>query len=96
MIRPIFSSNLNKHVGVQELNTIESQRVKLHPNPTQEFISISPNYESYDGGVLQDIQGKIVMQITLNQTSISMIDLPAGIYLFKDKVTGQTYKISKL
>ena len=96
MIRPIFTSNLNKHVGVQEVSTIESQSVKLHPNPTQEFISITPTYESYDGGVLQDIQGKIVMQITQYQTTISMIDLPAGIYLFQDKVTGQTYKISKL
>ena len=96
MIRPIFSSNLNKHIGLQEVSNMESQSIQLYPNPTQEFISITSTYEGYDGGILRDIHGKIVMQITHNQSTISMIDLPAGIYLFQDKITGQTYKISKL
>jgi len=96
MIRPIFSSNLNKHIGLQEVSNMESQSIQLYPNPTQEFISITSTYEGYDGGILRDIHGKIVMHITHNQSTISMIDLPAGIYLFQDKITGQTYKISKL
>lgn len=96
MIRPIFSSNLNKHVGINEASIMEQQTISIYPNPTQEFITIIPNYLGFEGGFLRDIQGKILLQIEENQSKVSMVDFPTGIYLFQDKKTGQTYKISKL
>ena len=95
MIRPIFSSNLNKHVGLQEASIEEQHTITIYPNPTQEFITITPNYHGFEGGFIKDIQGKTLLQIEGNQYKVSMGDFPTGIYLFQDKKTGQTYKISK-
>jgi len=96
MIRPIFSSNLNKHVGIAENSENDNYTLVFYPNPVNEILTIKPKYEGYEGGILQDIQGKEIMQMNQNQTIISMIDFPTGMYLFRDIKTGQTYKISKL
>ena len=95
-MRPIFSSNLNKHVGFPEIYEIELQAVALYPSPTEDLLTIVPNYQGFEGADLRDVHGKVVMKITDNQFSISLRDFPVGIYLFQDKKTGQTYKISKL
>ncbi len=96
MMRPIFTSNLNKHVGLSEFDSDEIQTIKIFPNPTQEYFTIYPNYEGFEGGVIFDIQGKILQQVDANTSKIYMMDYPIGIYLFQDIKTGQTYKISKL
>ena len=96
MMRPIFSSNLNKHVGFSESDNFELQNITLFPNPTQDLLTIVPNYQGFEGADLRDIHGKVILKITDNQYTISLVNFPAGIYLFQDNKTGQTYKISKL
>ena len=96
MMRPIFSSNLNKHVGISEIDKVELQSVAVYPNPTEDLLTIVPNYQGFEGADLRDVHGKLIMKITDNQFSISLRDFPAGIYLLQDEKTGQTYKISKL
>lgn len=96
MMRPIFTSNSNKHVGINQFETKDTYALSIYPNPTDEFVTIQSNYSVFEGGFLLDIQGKILQEIEATTSKISMRDLPAGIYLFQDNKTHQTYKISKL
>jgi hypothetical protein len=96
MMRPIFSSNINKHVGLKEVEKVDSKTIEIYPNPTHEFITIVSRYSDFTGGVILDVHGKILLQVSSNQLIVSLVDYPAGMYFFKDKITGQTYKISKL
>lgn len=95
MIRPIFSSNLNKHVGFMDVEKTPSQTVSVYPNPTDDILTIVPNYPEYEGGDIKDLNGKVLFKLVYNQFTLSLKDLPAGIYFFQDYKTGQTHKISK-
>ena len=95
MIRPIFTSNLNKNVGLNQLY-LDEQAIKIFPNPTSDFVKISPNYLGYEGGRILDVQGKILQELDKNSLNVSLTDYEVGIYIFQDTKTGKTYKISKL
>lgn len=59
------------------------QKVNWHPNPSKGELIIIPN-EEINWVVLTDMSGRAVMTLnynTVNQSSISLGDLPSGIYL---------------
>ena len=96
MVRPIFSTNMNKHVGLNEASqSLIDNSLTIYPNPTTDFIIISPNYFGYNGVVIYDIQGKIVCELNREIIAFSSESWSKGIYLMKDNITGRTYKISK-
>lgn len=96
MIRPIFASKLNQHVGFYEEFMGDKNTLTIYPNPTNDEVNILPNFKTFSGVLVRDIQGKVLFQLTDNLLTFSMLDFPAGIYIIQDINTGQTYKLSKL
>ncbi len=96
MIRPIFSTNMNSHVGLDDesQNRIDKS-LSIFPNPTSELFNISPNYIGYNGVVIYDLQGKILIELSNDTKQFSSENWSKGIYLMKDNITGRTYKICK-
>lgn len=81
--------------GIQ-LNNIEHNYVSVTPNPASGFVTIKQT--GFDNTELNfyNTNGQIVKSIELNQLeiSISVVDLPAGIYLLKTTNNIYTGKVS--
>lgn len=92
MIRPIFSTDMNVTLGVEEKPEIE-RISKIYPNPTKNKVTIEPSV-TYTGAVLRNMQGQIVKQI--DETVFYMQDLPSGIYFLEVIGESKVHKISKM
>jgi hypothetical protein len=96
MIRPIFSTNMNRHVGLNDLSSnMVDKSLSIYPNPTMDIVVISPNYFGYEGVIIYDIQGNILSELGEEIKQFSADKWSNGIYLMKDIKTGHIYKISK-
>jgi hypothetical protein len=92
MIRPIFSTDMNVTLGVE--NTPEIERFsKIYPNPTKNKVTIEPSV-TYTGAILRNMQGQIVKQI--DEKVFYMQDLPSGIYFLEVIGESKVHKISKM
>jgi hypothetical protein len=93
MIRPIFSTNLNKNAGLVEEKI--SATFNIFPNPSADFIQIETNMTDFKGIQIFDIQGK---QVYFNDSSEKRHDishLNQGVYFVKENSSGLTKKIIK-
>lgn len=92
MIRPIFSTEMNVTLGVEEKPEI--QRIsKIYPNPTRNKVTIEPSV-TYTGAILRNMQGQIVKHI--DNLEFYMQDLPSGMYFLEIHGESKIHKISKM
>jgi hypothetical protein len=94
LIRPIFSTNLNANLIVNEIKK-EEKIFLIFPNPVQDRFYIKNNDLNYQGIELFDIQGKLIYVSSENEYEIDASNLNKGIYIIKDKASGITKKIVK-
>ncbi|XOV67104.1 MAG: T9SS type A sorting domain-containing protein [Fluviicola sp.] len=92
MIRPIFSTDMNVTLNVEEKAEIE-RISKIYPNPTKNKVTIEPSV-TYKGAILRNMQGQIVKQV--EETEFYMQDLPSGMYLLEVIGESKMHRISKM
>jgi hypothetical protein len=88
MIRPIFVSNLNKKVSVNQLN--KEVDFALFPNPANELIYIKSNENEFK---ITDIQGRIIMCFINSQNGIDISSISSGVYFVTAIKSGLSHKL---
>lgn len=63
-------------------NESDNSSLKIYPNPTSEFLKID-SYTDIKAGQIIDSQGKIIIEKQIENSEISVKDLPPGKYLLK-------------
>jgi hypothetical protein len=94
MIRPIFSSPLNKTVEIKQ-KTTENTSFEIYPNPTNSIVRVKTNTNKFEGVVLKDLYGKQIQIYSKEDAVIDLQFLSSGIYFFQDILTGDVVKIIK-
>ena len=79
---------LNKGIGVPEWN----DRIFIHPNPTSADINISgvPNGTAYN---LYDVTGRIIETGKLSSDTISLLNMPDGVYYLE--LSGEGFSVRR-
>jgi hypothetical protein len=94
LIRPIFSTNLNYNLTVNEIKNEEKDFI-IFPNPVQDKFHIKNNNINYQGIEIFDIQGKLIYISSENEYEIDASNLNKGMYIVRDRASGITKKIVK-
>lgn len=94
LMRPIFSTNINKSVDVTE-KILEKSQFEIYPNPATDLIHLKTNMIDFTGVIILDLQGKLILETGRNDLEIDINQLSAGVYLLKDKSSGITRKMIK-
>jgi len=68
------------YMGPVGLAEIENTAISLFPNPAQDFISVSENFESAQ---IFNISGSMVMNIEQNKSQIDISELSSGVYFIQ-------------
>ncbi|MFN5785540.1 MAG: T9SS type A sorting domain-containing protein [Flavobacteriia bacterium] len=91
MIRPMFSTELDAELGVDE----KSKYIDaiLYPNPTTDEITIEMSEGKFEGVDIYSIQG--VKIISSDSKVVSLSQYPEGVYFFRIKGSQKVYKIIK-
>lgn len=80
--------------GATSVETIESDHIRIYPNPATSFLRISSDLNSDSRYQIFSIDGRLLMSGACKQEeTINISRLPKGLYLIK--VDGKTLKISK-
>ncbi len=80
--------------GATSVETIESDHIRIYPNPATTFIRISNDRNRNSFYQLFSIDGRLLMSgVCKQEETINISKLPKGLYLLK--VDGKTFKISK-
>lgn len=80
--------------GATSVETIESDHIRIYPNPATTFLRISSDLNSDSRYQIFSIDGRLLMSGACKQEeTINISRLPKGLYLIK--VDGKTFKISK-
>jgi hypothetical protein len=80
MMRPIFSTNGNADLGI---NTHNELNWSVYPNPTASYLSINWQENTpFPGGQITDVNGRVLLEMEYNQSTIDMTHLPVGMYFF--------------
>lgn len=71
--------------SVNGLSSVESQSLKLYPNPVQDILNIQSDEASYVE--IRNIQGELIreLEIKAGTTTISLESLPGGMYFLQAK-----------
>lgn len=92
MMRPIFSTNGNADLGI---NTHSELNWSVYPNPTASYLSINWQENTpFPGGQITDINGRILLEMETNQSTVDMTHLPVGMYFFQ--LNGHAGAIKKI
>lgn len=94
LMRPIFSTQLNQGLSVSEI-TEEKSALRLYPNPTTGQLYIRSESPDYAGVELIDMQGKILESLEKEVTVMDLTVYQSGVYLIRDKQTGNVQKVIK-
>lgn len=94
LMRPIFSTSMDASLGIEGKKQ-ETVSFDVYPNPTNGVLNIRTNAINYQGVVLFDLQGKLLMQTDTNETQLNVDHLNPGIYIVRDINSGITRKIVK-
>ena len=80
--------------GTTSIETIESDHIRIYPNPATTFLRISNDRNSDSRYQIFSIDGRLLMSgVCKQEETINISRLPKGLYLIK--VDGKTFKISK-
>lgn len=80
--------------GATSVETIESDHIRIYPNPATSFLRISSDLNSDSRYQIFSIDGRLLMSgVCKQEETINISRLPKGLYLIK--VDGKTLKISK-
>ena len=80
--------------GTTSVETIESDHIRIYPNPATTFLRISNDRNSDSRYQIFSIDGRLLMSgVCKQEETINISKLPKGLYLIK--VDGKTFKISK-
>ena len=80
--------------GTTSVETIESDHIRIYPNPATTFLRISSDRNSDSRYQIFSIDGRLLMSgVCKQEETINISRLPKGLYLIK--VDGKTFKISK-
>lgn len=96
MMRPIFSTNLNRTLSNQTL-TLEKKEpnIMIFPNPFHSSFSIQTDNIHFKGIRIIDINGKEVFYSNSTQTNFNLDHLENGVYFVQDLYNGLVSKIIK-
>jgi hypothetical protein len=94
LMRPIFSTNLNKTLAYKEIKK-ENLEFTLFPNPTTGMIHISTTSNQFAGILVYDLQGKLLLETDPEKRTLNINDFQNGIYMVKEKSSGIVKKIIK-
>lgn len=80
--------------GTTSVETIESDHIRIYPNPATTFLRISSDRNSDSRYQIFSIDGRLLMSgVCKQEETINISRLSKGLYLIK--VDGKTFKISK-
>ena len=80
--------------GGTSVETIESDHIRIYPNPATTFLRISSDSNKDSYYQIFSIDGKLLVSgVCRQEETINISRLPKGMYLIK--VDGKTFKISK-
>lgn len=99
MIRPLFRYPNDIYVGTSASVADAQINWTLFPNPTSGLANIHFSSETAANVILMDVSGRILRNESSigQQVELSVVDLPAGIYLVGVKTsTNQSYQFRKL
>jgi hypothetical protein len=94
MIRPIFTTESNKTVNVQN-NAKEEMGVVVYPNPVHDIFTISVTDSNFEGAKLLDINGVVVGNIQPNERNFDLSNFSSGVYFLKLINSNQVHKLIK-
>ncbi len=94
MMRPIFSTALDASLGIEEKAIAESI-FEVYPNPVSDVINLRADATVYKGAVIFDMQGKLILEISADETQADLSQLKTGIYIIRDIQSGITRKVIK-
>ena len=94
----MFLAKLSQNDTTLPVTIVNSNQLKLYPNPANSFLQISPDLDQPQSYAIFDINGIKFKQSTLNSYMISISDLPPGSYFVQIKFTDKiiTTKIPKI
>ena len=93
MIRPIFSTNLDAELAIEEL---ENTEIVAYPNPLTDVLNIRVDQTTLESISLYNAQGSLIYSGL--DSVIDMTTQAAGVYFLKVQCTGnsaQTLKVIK-
>ena len=80
--------------GTTSVETIESDDIRIYPNPATTFLRISSDSINDSQYQIYSIDGRLLMSgVCRREETINISKLPKGLYLIK--VDGKTFKIRK-
>jgi hypothetical protein len=91
MIRPVFSTELDKQLGLGLKN--QEKKIGVYPNPTEDQLHINIPLEEFKGATLYGLTGTLIRTIDENQFTIA--DLTPGIYLLRINGSNQLIRICR-
>ena len=94
LMRPIFSTNLNKTLSQNEIELSETD-LTIFPNPFSNNFELRTSEINFEGVNIFDINGKLLLTSDAQQRTFDMNNFSNGIYLVKDIYSGKTFKLIK-
>lgn len=84
MVRPVFSKTaLQNSASLSVKNPKFEDNFRMYPNPAQDILYIEANDEANYQYTIMNLVGQSLAHNTLNSNSISVSDLPNGVYILK-------------
>lgn len=98
MMRPIFSTNLNRNLSVDKIDEIVENDWILFPNPGNDVLNIKWNENSdFPGARITDINGRMLYEVAKNEMHVDVSAIPSGIYFIRlENKFGEVKKWIKL
>ena len=88
MIRPIFLSNLNKKVSVDQFEDL--QQFVTYPNPANNLLFVDSKEDEFK---ITDLQGRQVVMFIKNPNGLDVSFINPGVYFVTALKSGVSQKI---
>lgn len=95
MMRPIFATQLNKSLAVNEIRKEKTPQLKVYPNPFSDFLRIESSSIDFSGVKVSDVGGKILLESKKEEKILDVSFLKSGIYFIQDNSSGEVLKMIK-
>lgn len=94
MIRPIFTTQSNKTVGLNDIIK-EDNSIVFYPNPVYDRVTLSLGDSFFEGAVLLDLNGIVIGEIQSNERNFDMTNFSPGVYFIKLINSNKVHKLIK-